>query len=122
MFMNAAERIGQALRCMAPDENRTGWVAGEALDLDVTEKTFRSWFLGHSAPDADNLLLLFERYGRAFIDAYLEPIGYRVTSDDQQRAIDESIETIERAHLLIGRTREMLVRRQVVSDGQGGDE
>ena len=94
------ERIGEALRLCAPEENRSGWMAEQADILRVGERTFSTWFYGRAAPDAENLIKLMGHFGPSFIDAVLAPTGYRVASEDEAAMLDglrDNIEMIENA-------------------------
>lgn len=86
--MTEAERIGEILRSLAPEHNRSGWIAEQADAMQMGEGNFKSCFYGTSAPSADNLRKMELHFGRRFWDGYLEGTGYRVASEEEARQID----------------------------------
>lgn len=64
--MTLAVRLGDALRRLAPDTNRSGWLAEHADLLGVGERTFQEWFYGKAEPGGQRLLDLFDHFGADF--------------------------------------------------------
>lgn len=64
--MTLASRIGEALRKLAPDDNKSGWMARHADELSVGERTFKAWYYGESDPGGSHLLTLFDHFGADF--------------------------------------------------------
>ena len=50
------ERVGQTLRRIRPDSNRTGWYAWIADELENSDTAVREWTYGNKGPDGPNFL------------------------------------------------------------------
>lgn len=86
--MTEAERIGEILRALAPEHNRSGWIAEQADAMEIGEGNFKANFYGASAPNAENLRKIQLLFGRPFLDAYLDGTGYRVASEEEAGRMD----------------------------------
>ena len=82
MRQSFAERLGQLLRDLAPENNRTGYWAQEADIIGVHADTYKGWYYGTAEPGAENCALLIARHGEKFGNALYRPYGLVVTTSE----------------------------------------
>lgn len=90
MRTSFAEHLGQLLRKIGPENNRTGYWAQEADILGVHADTYKTWWYGTAEPGAENCALLIARYGEEFGNALLRPYGLVVATSESFDALNDA--------------------------------